>query len=97
MGYEMTARSDVKESVISYAIEKTLIEHSNSALEEVYNKLYMDYGLNFMDCYHNPLYFRKALLETFGDTYIQIIELIKKNLGELSTQQEIVSFFSKIK
>lgn len=93
----MTARSDVKESLVSYAIEKTLIEYGNSALEEVHHKLYINYGLDFMDCYHNPEYFRRILLETFGDSYVQIIELIKKTLGELSTQQEIVSFFSKIK
>jgi hypothetical protein len=93
----MTARTDVKESLISYAIEKTLIEYGNSALEDVHHKLYASYGLGFMDCYHNPEHFRRALLETFGDSYIQIIELIKKRLGELATQREIVSFFSEIK
>lgn len=89
----MTAKSDIKESLVSYAIEKTLSDLDNSVLVEIYHKLHQRYGLDFIDCYNNPVYFRRILLETFGDSHIQIIELVKKRLGRLSTSEEFISFF----
>ncbi len=88
----MASKNNVREAIVSYAIEKALIEYGNSALEEVYYKLYHEYALHFVDCYHNPEILRKVLLETFGDAYCNIVELVKTQLGEYATQEHIRKF-----
>ena len=88
----MASKNNVREAIVSYAIEKALIEYGNSALEEVYYKLYQEYALHFVDCYHNPEILRKVLLETFGDAYCNVVELVKTQLGEYATQEQIHKF-----
>ncbi len=92
----MASKNNVREAIVSYAIEKALIECGNSALEEVYYKLYHEYALHFVDCYHNPEIFRKVLLETFGDAYCNIVELVRAQLGEYSTQEHIRKFLGAL-
>ena len=93
----MTAKSNIKEAIVSYAIEKALLDYSSTALEEVHYKLYHEFGLHFVDCLHNPDCLRKALLAVFGDAFIQIVELIKTRLGEFSAHPDVRSFLVKIK
>lgn len=88
----MASKNNVREAIVSYAIEKALIEYGNSALEEVYYKLYQEYALHFVDCYYNPEILRKVLLETFGDAYCNVVELVKTQLGEYATQEQIHKF-----
>lgn len=92
----MAAKNNVREALVSYAIEKALIEHGNSSHEEVYYKLYQEHALHFVDCYHNPDVLRRVLLETFGDSYIEIVELVKTHLGEYATQEQIRKFLTSI-
>ena len=92
----MAAKNNVREALVSYAIEKALIEHGNSSHEEVYYKLYQEYALHFVDCYHNPDVLRRILLETFGDSYVEIVELVKTHLGEYATQEQIRKFLTSL-
>ncbi len=93
---KMAARNNVREAIVSYAIEKSLIDYGNSALEEIYYKLYEEHALHFVDCYHNPEVLRKVMLDTFGDAYCNIVDLIKKNLGEYARQEHIRKFLSSL-
>lgn len=92
----MASKNNVREAIVSYAIEKALIEYGDSALEEVYYKLHQEYALHFVDCYHNPEILRRTLLETFGDSYIKIVELVKTHLGEYATQEHIRKFLKTV-
>lgn len=92
----MASKNNIREAIVSYAIEKALIEYGSSALEEVYYKLYQEYALHFVDCYHNPEILRKVLLETFGDAYCNIVELVKTQLGEYATQEHIRKFLKTL-
>ncbi len=88
----MTAKNNVREALVSYAIEKALIEYDECALEEVYHKLHSEHALHFVDCFHNPEVFRKVLMETFGDAFCNIVELMRTHLGEYSAQEHIRKF-----
>lgn len=92
----MPTRANIKEALVCYAIEKALIDHGNSYLEEVYYKLYQEHGLHFVDCYSNPEILKKVLQETFGDSYCNVVELIGKNLGEFASQGQIRSFLASL-
>ncbi len=93
----MASKNNIREAIVSYAIEKALIEYGNSALEEVYYKLYQEYALHFVDCYHNPETLRRVLLETFGDAYCNIVELMRTHLGEYALQEQIRKFLVSLK
>jgi hypothetical protein len=90
-------KNDLNRALVSYAIENALIEYGDSALEEVYYKLYREHGLHLVDCYNNPEIFRKVLLGTFGDSYAKIVELVQKNLGKHIAQKGVTEFLSAIR
>lgn len=92
----MTAKNNLREAVVSYAIEKALLEYGESVLEEVYYKLFREHGLHIVDCFHNPKIFRDVLRETFGDSYCKIIELVREHLGNYATNEQIHTFLSAI-
>lgn len=92
----MSARNNITEALVCYAIEKALIDYGNSSLEEVYYKLYSEYHLYFVDCYHNPEILKKVLHETLGESYCDIVELIRKNLDEFAEQEEIHAFLASL-
>lgn len=92
----MTAKNNVREAIVSYAIEKALLEYGESALEEVYYKMYREHGLHLVDCYHNADLFRRVLLETFGDGYCKIVDLIRKHLGNYADQLQVGKFLSAL-
>ena len=92
----MASKNNIKEAIVSYAIEKALIEYGNAAHEEVYYRLYREHALHFVDCYHNPEAFRKVLIETFGDSYCNIVELVRTQLGEYSTQDHVRKFLKAL-
>jgi hypothetical protein len=92
----MAAKNNIREALVSYAIEKALIEHGNSSYEEVYYKLHQEYALHFVDCYHNPDSLRRVLLETFGDAYCNVVELMKAHLGEYALQEHIRKFLNAL-
>jgi len=92
----MASKNNVREAIVSYALEKALIEYGDSALEEVYYKLHQEYALHFVDCYHNPDALRRVLLETFGDAYCNVVELMKTHLGEYALQEHIRKFLKAV-
>lgn len=92
----MASKNNIREAIVSFAIEKALVEYGNSAYEEVYYKLHSEHALHFVDCYHNPDVLRKVLLETFGDAYCNIVELVRSQLGEYATQEHIRKFLDAL-
>ncbi len=92
----MASKNNIREAIVSYAIEKALVEYGNSAYEEVYYKLHSEYALHFVDCFHNPDTLRKVLLETFGDAYCNVVELIRAQLGEYSSQEHVRKFLKAL-
>ncbi|MGI0087145.1 MAG: hypothetical protein ACREBI_04185 [Nitrosotalea sp.] len=43
-----------------------------------------------------PEILRRVLLETFGDAYCNIVELVKAQLGEYTTQEQIRKFLKAV-
>lgn len=93
----MTAKNNVKEALVCYAIERALIDYGNSALEEVYYKLYQEHGLHFVDCFYNPDILKKVLREIFGDPYTGIVDMISTHLGEFSAHEQVHAFLRSLK
>jgi hypothetical protein len=86
----------IKKALVSLAIEKTLIEMSNPALETVSNKLFEYYHCYVPDCFEHPEYLKRVLKELFGNSYDTIIKSIESRLEEFSSQTTIADFLVKI-
>ena len=87
---------DIKKALVTLAIEQALLNFSNAALEKVGNKLYEDFQCYFVDCYKHPERLTKILKELFGNSNTVIIDSIKKNLEEFSSQKPIDQFLARI-
>ena len=86
----------VQKALATLAIEQALIEFNNASFEIVTNKLLSDFGCYLSDCYKNPEYLKKTLVDLYGDSHNIITELIKKHLGEYATRKGISKFLHKL-
>lgn len=90
----MASRNNIKEAIVSYAVQKALIDYGNSAHEETYYRLYSEFALHFVDCYNNAETLRKVLIELLGSAYTDIVNLIKSYLGEFVANEEVRIFIA---
>jgi len=86
-------KDDIQKAIVTLAIEKALIQFNNASYEIVINKLLTDFECHLLDCYENPQYLKKTLIELYGDSSKLIEELIKENLGEFLTRKSVSKFF----
>lgn len=79
-------------ALISFVIYDTLKKISESALNEVGNRLYAKHDCYFSDCLEHPEYIRDILREIFGNSCQPIIDTINKELAEVAQQKQISNF-----
>jgi len=88
--------NDARKTLAVLAIEKALLDVGKPTYNEVLGKLYQDYHSSISDCYENPEYLSRVLKELYGQSHLAIIESIKKQLDDVSRQEEIINFVMKI-
>lgn len=87
---------DAKRALISFVIERVLLDAGKLVMDEVGNRLYEKHQCYFSDCLENPQYLREVLQEIFGDSYKSITDKIQQKLVELEDQESIDDFLSVI-
>lgn len=87
---------DIQRALVSFVIERSLLDMGKLALDEVGHRLYEKHQCYFSDCLENPQYLREVLEEIFGDSYRSITSQIQKRLTELEDQKPIADFLSVI-
>jgi hypothetical protein len=88
----MVQDDTVKKALVGLAIEKTLLDISEPALDQVARKLETEYSCYIFDCYNNPEILHRVLKEIYGNSYKTIVDSIKKNLEEFAYQGPIGRF-----
>ena len=83
---------NIQKALVTLAIEQALTQFNNASYEIVICKLLNDFDSHLSDCYKNPEYLKKTLIELYGDSYIILVELIRKNLGEFLNRKGISKF-----
>jgi len=86
----------IKNALVTLAIEQTLLEFGVPALEKVSKKLFEDYHHYMPDCYTKPEHLNKVLKDLFGDSHIVIVRSIRKRLDEFSAQEPVKNFLDKL-
>ncbi|TBR25308.1 MAG: response regulator [Candidatus Nitrosotenuis sp.] len=79
-------------ALISFVIYDTLKKISESALNEVGNRLYAKHNIYFSDCLEHPEHLRDILKEIFGNGCQPVIDTINKELAEVAKQKQISNF-----
>lgn len=78
----MNHEKTVMRSLVSLAIEKSLLEISKPALDNITEYLKENHNCQIQDCYDHPEYLRAALVHIFGKGRISISNSIKSCLEE---------------
>jgi hypothetical protein len=90
------SHEDIQKALISFVIERILLDMGNLALDEVGRRLYEKHQCYFSDCLENPQYLKEVLQEIFGDSSKSITVQIQKRLAELEDQKPIANFLNVI-
>ncbi len=77
-------------------MERVLRDIGEPVYEKVIKQLSKDYDCYLPDCYEHPEYLNKVLKKIFGNSYLTIIESIKKELNEQINEKSIEIFVTTI-
>ena len=89
-------KDQLRKALVSLAVEKVLLDIGVPIYEKVIKQLSKDYNCYLPDCYKHPEYLNKVLKKIFGNSYITIVEAIKKELDEQMIEKPIEIFVSTI-
>jgi hypothetical protein len=87
---------EARKALIALAIETVLLKMGKPAYDQVIKNLYKEYHCYLPDCYEHPEYLKRILQDLFGRSSINIVESIKKYLGEYAEQKGIDAFITVI-
>jgi len=86
----------LRKALVSLSVERTLLKIGQPVYEKVIKQLSREYNCYLPDCYEHPEYLNKVLKKIFGDSYITIVEEIKKELNNNLTEKPIEIFIHMI-
>jgi len=84
--------AQIKKALVAFAIEKALLNMGEPVYQKVAKVLKDDYNCFIPDCYENPEYLNRALVDLFGNAHVAIIDSIKSDLHEFSSQGPVRQF-----
>jgi hypothetical protein len=89
-------KDQLRKALVSLAVEKVLFDIGDPVYEKVIKQLSKDYDCYLPDCYEHPEYLNKVLKKIFGNSYVTIVQAIKKELDEQIIEKPIEIFISTI-
>lgn len=88
-------KEQLRKALVSLSVERTLLKISEPVYDIV-KQLSKEYNCYLPDCYEHPEYLNKILKKIFGDSYISIVEAIKKELDDHLMEKPIEIFICAI-
>ncbi|HXU95233.1 MAG TPA: hypothetical protein VFP45_02240 [Candidatus Nitrosotalea sp.] len=82
-------RKQLMKALAALAIERVLLDAGKPIFEKVSNKLQKEYKCYIPDCYDHPDYLGDVLKSIFGNSYVTIVEQIKRELVEYSDDKDM--------
>lgn len=82
----------IKKALVSFAIEKSLLQMGEPVFQKVTKTLKDDYNCYIPDCYEHPEYLKRVLSDIYGNAGLSIINSIKEDLAEFSGQGPVQKF-----
>ena len=82
-------RKQLMKALAALAIERVLLDAGKPIFEKVSNKLQKEHKCYIPDCYDHPDYLGDVLKSIFGNSYVTIVEQIKRELVEYSDDKDM--------
>lgn len=82
----------VNKAFLAFCIEMVLLRMGKPQYEKVLSKLEKDYNCFLPDCDKNPEFLKRTLQDIFGNAYVDILNEIKKEIGEIGSKKYFVDF-----
>lgn len=83
-------------AILTFVIEKVLLRIGKPEYDAVISRLEMEHGCHISDYHKRLVDLRYVLRDIFGNSYHVILDEIKMELGELSTQRYYVECLEKL-
>jgi hypothetical protein len=84
--------TQIKKALVAFSIEKTLLGLGQPVYQKVTKTLKDDYNCFIPDCYDHPEYLKRILADLYGNAHATILNEIKSDLAEFSSQGPIQKF-----
>ena len=88
----MDVGANAKKSLLVFAVESTLLKMGKPAYEKVVSKLEKEHNCYIPDCHENPEFLKRVLQDIYGNSYDDIINEIRAELGEFISQKYFDDF-----
>jgi len=88
--------NQAKKALVALAIETVLLKMGKTVYDEVNSRLYENYRCYIPDCFENPEYLKRVLQGLYGNASDNIIQAIKKEIGEFAEQKGMNNFIAVI-
>ncbi len=82
----------VNKAFLAFCIEMVLLRIGKPQYEKVLSKLEKDYNCFLPDCDKNPEFLKRTLQDIFGNAYVDILNEIKKEIGEIGSKKYFADF-----
>ncbi|MEW6042736.1 MAG: hypothetical protein AB1608_00530 [Thermoproteota archaeon] len=82
----------VNKAFLAFCVEIVLLRMGKPQYEKVLSKLEKEYKCFLPDCDKNPEFLKMTLQDIFGNAYVDILDEIKKELGEIGSKKYFVDF-----
>jgi hypothetical protein len=88
----MMHQEDSLKALVTFAIEKTLLDIGKPEYETVSYLLYERYQRGIPDCFEKPEYLKEVLRELYGTSHNEIIKSIEQELKEVIENKKVEVF-----
>ena len=89
-------KEQLRKALVSLSVERALLKIGEPVYDKVTKELSKEYKCYLPDCYEHPEYLNKVLKKIFGDSYMSIINAIKKELNDQLMEKPIELFLGAI-
>jgi len=83
-------------AILTFVIEKVLLKIGRPEYDAVVSRLEMEHGCHVSDYHKRLADLRYVLRDMFGNSYYVILDEIKTELGEFSTQRYYAECLEKL-
>ena len=90
-------KKQVMRALITFSVEKVLLDIGKPMLDKVTSKLYREYQCYLPDCYEHPDYLNNVLRSVFGNSYFTIAEAIKLELNDHLEDKSVLKLVNTIR
>lgn len=97
MLFDAYPEDNIDKAFLAFCIEIVLLRMGKPQYEKVVSKLEKDYKCYLPDCHKNPEFLKRVLQDIFGNSYDDVLNEIKVEIGEVGSKKYYTDFLLAMK